>query len=44
MIAALLDRLNMRPCAGFAAFALVHTALWTALPAALYPNLPLDLI
>jgi len=44
MIAALLDRLNTRPRAGFAAFALVHVALWTALPAALYPNLPLDLI
>jgi 4-amino-4-deoxy-L-arabinose transferase-like glycosyltransferase len=44
MIASLLDRLNERPRAGFAAFALLHAALWTALPAALYPNLPLDLI
>jgi 4-amino-4-deoxy-L-arabinose transferase-like glycosyltransferase len=44
MIASLLDRLDERPRAGFAAFALVHAALWTALPAALYPNLPLDLI
>ena len=44
MIAALIDRLDARPCQGFAAFALVHAALWTALPAALYPNLPLDLI
>jgi 4-amino-4-deoxy-L-arabinose transferase-like glycosyltransferase len=44
MIAALLDRLKERPRAGFAAFALVHAALWTALPATLYPNLPLDLI
>jgi 4-amino-4-deoxy-L-arabinose transferase-like glycosyltransferase len=44
MIAALLDRLDERPRAGFAAFALVHAVLWTALPAALYPNLPLDLI
>jgi 4-amino-4-deoxy-L-arabinose transferase-like glycosyltransferase len=44
MITALLDRLNERPRAGFAAFALVHAAVWTALPAALYPNLPLDLI
>jgi 4-amino-4-deoxy-L-arabinose transferase-like glycosyltransferase len=44
MIAALLDRLKERPREGFAAFALLHVALWTALPAALYPNLPLDLI
>jgi len=44
MIAALLDRLNERPRAGFAAFTLLHAALWTALPATLYPNLPLDLI
>src|SRR5215510_8652212 len=44
MMPALLDRLDQRPRAGFAAFALVHAALWTALPAALYPNLPLDLI
>jgi 4-amino-4-deoxy-L-arabinose transferase-like glycosyltransferase len=32
------------PRRAFAAFALLHVALWTALPAALYPNLPLDLI
>ncbi|MGE3147207.1 MAG: glycosyltransferase family 39 protein, partial [Pseudorhodoplanes sp.] len=32
------------PQAAFTAFALVHTAVWTALPAALFPNLPLDLI
>jgi len=44
MMPALLDRLDQRPRAGFAAFVLVHAALWTALPAALYPNLPLDLI
>ena len=44
MIAALLDRLDERPRAGFAAFAAVHAALWTALPSTLYPNLPLDLI
>jgi 4-amino-4-deoxy-L-arabinose transferase-like glycosyltransferase len=44
MIAALLDRLDARPRAGFAAFAAVHAALWTALPSTLYPNLPLDLI
>ncbi len=28
----------------FAAFVALHAALWTALPAFLYPNLPLDLI
>jgi 4-amino-4-deoxy-L-arabinose transferase-like glycosyltransferase len=44
MIATLLDRIDQRPREGFAAFALVHTALWTLLPATLYPNLPLDLI
>src|SRR5215469_18832649 len=44
MIHPLLDRLEKRPDAGFALFALVHTALWTALPASLYANLPLDLI
>jgi len=44
MTAGLLDHLTKRPRDGFAAFALVHTALWTALPTALYPNLPLDLI
>ena len=44
MIAPLFNRLKERAYAGFAAFALVHAALWTALPATLYPNLPLDLI
>jgi 4-amino-4-deoxy-L-arabinose transferase-like glycosyltransferase len=44
MIAALIDRLERRPREGFAGFALLHAALWTALPSALYPNLPLDLI
>src|SRR6266478_3284450 len=44
MIAALLDRLEQRPRDGFAAFALAHAAVWTVLPATLYPNLPLDLI
>ena len=44
MIPALLDRLEQRPRESFAVFALAHAALWTALPAALYPNLPLDLI
>src|ERR1700694_3761746 len=36
-----IDR-NPRAC--FAAFALLHAALWTILPSLLYPNLPLDLI
>ena len=44
MIATFLDRLEQRPREAFAAFALVHAVLWTALPATLYPNLPLDLI
>src|SRR4029077_8469729 len=44
MMPALLDRLDQQPRAGFVAFALVHVALWTALPAALYPTLRLDLI
>ncbi len=44
MLAALLDRLEKRPTEGFAAFAALHAVLWTALPTALYPNLPLDLI
>src|SRR5262252_6722877 len=44
MITALIDRLDKRPREGFAAFALAHAALWTLLPATLYPNLPLDLI
>src|ERR1700688_2482050 len=44
MIATLLDRLERRPSEGFGLFVLVHGVLWTALPALLYPNLPLDLI
>jgi 4-amino-4-deoxy-L-arabinose transferase-like glycosyltransferase len=44
MIATVLDRLEQRPHEGFAVFALVHAAVWTVLPATLYPNLPLDLI
>ncbi len=39
--AALIER---RPGAAFAAFALLHMAVWTALPTLLYANLPLDLI
>jgi hypothetical protein len=33
-----------RPGRAFAAFLGLHAAVWTALPALLYPNLPLDLI
>src|SRR5712672_2930474 len=44
MISALVDRLEKRPGEAFALFCLGHAALWTLLPAALYPNLPLDLI
>src|SRR5438477_7302741 len=36
--------IERNPCACFAAFALLHVALWTILPSLLYPNLPLDLI
>lgn len=43
-VAALLHFVEARPEAAFALFLLLHFALWTALPAALYPNLPLDLI
>jgi len=41
---ALLTTLQRRPDAVFAAFLIIHFCLWTALPAALYLNLPLDLI
>src|SRR5215470_16985048 len=40
----LLALIEQRPEKAFAAFALVHLALWTILPTALFPNLPLDLI
>jgi hypothetical protein len=33
-----------RPTRAFVAFALLHVAIWTALPGLLYRNLPLDLI
>jgi 4-amino-4-deoxy-L-arabinose transferase-like glycosyltransferase len=36
--------INSHPGRAFAAFLALHAALWTALPALLYPNLPLDLI
>ena len=41
---ALIRRIEASPAKAFAAFALLHAAVWTALPALLYPNLPLDLI
>jgi hypothetical protein len=43
-MAALVAAIETRPEMVFAAFLLLHFAVWTALPAALYPNLPLDLI
>jgi 4-amino-4-deoxy-L-arabinose transferase-like glycosyltransferase len=36
--------IEQRPEKAFVAFAVLHVALWTILPTALYPNLPLDLI
>lgn len=38
------DWVEKRPGAALGAFLALHLAVWTALPAALYPNLPLDLI
>ena len=35
---------EQKPAAAFAGFLALHCAVWTALPALLYPNLPLDLI
>ena len=40
----LLSRIAAAPAQGFAGFVALHVAVWTALPALLYPNLPLDLI
>src|SRR5215831_9297640 len=42
--AALLATVGERPWAGFLLLAAAHAAIWTILPFALYPNLPLDLI
>jgi 4-amino-4-deoxy-L-arabinose transferase-like glycosyltransferase len=42
--AALSARIGERPWAWFLMFAAAHAAIWTILPVALYPNLPLDLI
>ena len=36
--------IERRPQLAFLAFLALHFAVWTALPALLYPNLPLDLI
>jgi hypothetical protein len=40
----ILDRIAARPGRAFAALLALHAAVWTALPALLYANLPLDLI
>src|SRR5919108_6232373 len=40
----LIATIERRPRAAFAAFLALHVVLWTALPALLYANLPLDLI
>ena len=40
----LIATIERRPRAAFAAFLALHVVVWTALPAVLYPNLPLDLI
>src|SRR5271170_8298768 len=40
----LIGFIERRPQAAFGAFLALHFAVWTALPALLYANLPLDLI
>jgi hypothetical protein len=40
----LIATIERRPERAFVAFLALHLAVWTALPALLYPNLPLDLI
>src|SRR5499426_4686083 len=40
----LIGTIERRPRAAFATFLAMHAIVWTALPALLYPNLPLDLI
>jgi 4-amino-4-deoxy-L-arabinose transferase-like glycosyltransferase len=40
----LIATIERRPQATFAVFLALHFLVWTALPALLYPNLPLDLI
>ena len=44
LVNGLLTATEQRPGAAFAAFLALHAIVWTALPALLYPNLPLDLI
>ena len=44
LLSSLAARIAQRPAAAFAMFAVLHALVWTALPALLYPNLPLDLI
>jgi dolichyl-phosphate-mannose-protein mannosyltransferase len=44
VLPALAAWIERRPAAAFAVFAALHAAVWTALPALLYKNLPLDLI
>src|SRR5436305_2489130 len=43
-MSALTSFVERRPTAAFGAFLVLHFLVWTALPALLYPNLPLDLI
>jgi hypothetical protein len=40
----LIHRIAVAPTQAFAGFVALHIGVWTALPALLYPNLPLDLI
>jgi hypothetical protein len=39
-----IEAIERRPQAAFAGFLILHGLVWTALPALLYTNLPLDLI
>ena len=43
-MARLIDAVERRPQAAFAAFLALHGVVWTALPSLLYFNLPLDVI
>ncbi|HUC51163.1 MAG TPA: glycosyltransferase family 39 protein [Xanthobacteraceae bacterium] len=43
-VSGVLTWIERRPRAAFSAFLALHFAIWTALPALLYANLPLDLI
>jgi hypothetical protein len=43
-IPALMTAVERRPQLAFVLFLVLHFLIWTALPALLYPNLPLDLI